>query len=242
MKMFLLGLILTAPVFAQSVSLPAYRDYKLTDIVKKGLTKEKIFKDLDRTFVKINSSICSNRVLMWSWDMKRAYGIDTAKVFMFYTNKTGEVGSKTWWYHVAPVVNQQGKLWVVDGGFPGKVDAAMSIPAWQKKFVGETTSCREIKAHETELIKRMFSRRVYPPTTEYGSHDCYHIVVPAGYWTPISVAQNLLGVNEHGRPVRFIRDRIDRGELMAACVEASTTKLGRIFVDEQKQCTEYLER
>jgi hypothetical protein len=74
----------------------------MTNIASQGLDKETPFSRMDRKFIKPKSSICSNRALMWANDFKQKWNLDTAKVFLFYTKKKGDVSRKTWWYHVAP--------------------------------------------------------------------------------------------------------------------------------------------
>lgn len=239
MKYLCLAFLMSLSALAQDVSLTGYRNHLVTDLARKGVTKEKVFKNLDRDFINIHNSICSNRALMWAWDIKRDYHAETAKIFLFYTDKTGEVGKKTWWHHVAPIVAEKGRLWVVDGGFPGEIDGPLSVASWQRKFVG-SSQCHRIDSRETELVEEMFKGHTFPATTRYGTFDCYYRIVPAGYWTPASVASNLLGKDKRGRPIHYVRDEIDANELMAACEEATTTPLGRVFTNEKKNCQNYL--
>lgn len=233
----LLGL--SAGLQAQNISLPEYGNWQVTDVASKRLTKESLYSRMDTRFVKTKSSICSNRALVWVYDFKRFFGVDAAKIFLFYTPKNGEVGRKTWWYHVSPMINENGQLWVMDAGFPKFIDTPLSKEEWLTKFVG-SSNCKEIKAGENELIERMFIGRVYPQTTRYGTYDCYYRITPAGYWTPASIAQNLLGVDEAGLPIHHVRDEIDHGELMQACTEASSGVFGRVLGDPKGNCRKYL--
>ena len=91
MKLLTLVLIFTMSVaaFANDIQLRDY-NYTVSDIAQRGLTKERIFQGLNRDFLKLGSSICSNRALIWAYDMQRQYRIGTAKIFLFYTEKTGE--------------------------------------------------------------------------------------------------------------------------------------------------------
>lgn len=239
MKNFVMALIVfSSTAFAQEVVIPDF-NWKMTDISTVGLTKEVLFTKINRDIMKLGSSICSNRALVWTHDFKRFQDIDAGKMFLFYTKKTGEIGSKTWWYHVAPIVNEKGEVFVLDAGFPGMVKTPLTPSEWTKKFTG-SANCKEIKASETDLIERMFKGHVYPETTSYGTHDCYYKYAPAGYWTPASVAKALLGKDENDRPVRHVRDEADRDELMTACIEASTNNFGRAFGNGKKKCEKYL--
>ena len=242
MKRLLLLCLLSVSTltFAQDLKLPEY-DFKLTDITTRGFTPESFFSKIDRSFVKLGSSICSNRALIWANNFKTQDKIDSAKIFLFYTKKTGEVGLKTWWYHVAPVVNVKGKQVVMDAGFPAKIKGPQTRDEWLHSFIG-STNCKEIKAKENELIERMFSSSVFPSTTEYGTFDCYYRVVPGPLWTPEQVAMDLLQADSNGRPVRFERSEINKNDLFQACIEATTTKFDRMFGGGKKQCEEYVNR
>lgn len=239
MKNFVLALtLLCSSAFAQEVVIPDFNS-KMTDITTKGFTKDTLFKKMNRNIMKLGASICSNRALVWTHDFKRFQDIDAGKVFLFYTKKSEQIGQKTWWYHVAPVVNESGSLIVLDAGFPGFVTEPMAPADWFKKFTG-SSNCKEIKASETDLLERMFKGYVFPKVTEYGTYDCYYKYAPAAYWTPASVAKNLLGKDENDRPINYVRDEFDAEELMTACMEASTRSIGRVFGSGKKKCEEYL--
>lgn len=241
MKTLLTTLALTLAsqlVSAQSVPLKDY-NWASDDIATKGITKEKLFASMDRSLVKLGDSICSNRALLWLNDFKRHHDIDGSKIFLFYTGKTGEAGAKTWWYHVSPLIAENGVEWVMDAGFSYNIKRPMSPQEWLKTFTG-STNCKEISANETDLIERMFKGQVFPENTKYGSYDCYYKKVPAGYWTPASVAMNLLGRDSSGRTTTFERPEINQNEVYAACKEAVTGPLGYALGSGARKCKKYL--
>ncbi len=214
--------------------------YSLTDISTRGETKESLFSKLNRTLVKTGSSICSNRALIWTYDMKRFQNIDAAKIYLFYTGKNGEIGNKKWWYHVAPVVNERGQAWVIDGGFSGFIKRPMTVSEWLTKFVN-TSNCKMINSRERDLFELMFKGRMYPEyTPQYGAVDCYTYIAPGPFWTPASVAMGVLQENERGEPIRFTRDVYDESELFQACKEAAAGRLGSVLGGKGKKCKEYL--
>lgn len=225
---------------AQDIKIDGY-DWTVTDIASRGLNKEDLYQRMDTKFIRAQKSICSNRALMWSQNFKRDYKLDTAKVFLFYTKKKARASAKTWWYHVAPAVNENGSIWMMDPGFPGFVDGPLTILDWAETMTG-SRNCKEIKPNETELIERMFITQVFPHNTSYGWHDCYYIVTPHTLWTPETVAMSLLGKNSSGEPVHFSRPRIDKEEYFQACVEATTGKLGFFFGDNKEKCKKLAER
>jgi hypothetical protein len=231
--------LITSSVFAQEISLADYNNWKLTDIATKGYKKEALFSKMNRDLIKVGASICSNRALVWAYDFKRNQNIDAGKLFLFYTKKTGEVGQKTWWYHVTPVINEKGAMFAMDAGFPSSIKTPLTPTDWLKKFTG-STNCKEIKANETDLIERMFAGYVFPQSTTHGNYDCYYAITPGGFWTPATVAMGLLGKDENGKPVSHVRDDIDSEEVYAACVEAVTSSVGRVFGGGKKKCKDYL--
>lgn len=240
MKLVTLALftILSSSAFAQDIYLNDY-NYTVPDIARLGLTKERIFTSMERKFIKLGSSICSNRALIWAHNMKREQGVDSAKMFLFYSEKTGEAGDKVWWYHVTPLVNENGTLWALDAGFPSFVRKPLLPQEWLQKFAG-STNCKELKKGDDDLIEKMFTKRRFPSTTRHGTYDCYYRITSAPYWTPSTVAQNLLGVNRDGQAGNYDRSEIKESELMQACTEASTSSVGGIFSNAKKKCSEYL--
>lgn len=244
-SMFFLLSLFSFSVMAADLPLTDY-PWSLTDIAEKGLTKERLFSRMDREFIKTKSSICSNRALMWAHDFKRDYNLDTAKVFLFFTKEETPEGElnisfrRTWWYHVAPVINENNQMWVMDAGF-AYIKAPMTLSQWTKKFAFSET-CKEIKATENELVELIFREKTFPRQTAYGHHTCYYKVVPHTIWTPDVLAKNLLGIDASGKPVRVERPEINKDELFQACIEATAGKLGWALGSSKKQCEEYVRR
>ena len=54
--------LVSSSVFAQDILLEDF-NYTVPDIARRGLTKETVFKGMERNFIKLGSSICSNRAL-----------------------------------------------------------------------------------------------------------------------------------------------------------------------------------
>ena len=237
MKTAFFFILISFSVFANDLIIKDY-DWKMTDITSRGYDKETLFTKMDRDFIKTKSSICSNRALMWNHDFKTKYNLDTGKIFLFYTKKKGEVSLKTWWYHVAPVINENNQAWVMDAGFPGWVKGPMTTNDWLAKF-SNSNNCKEINASETELVELIFKEQTFPNQTSYGQYDCYFKIVPHTLWTPDTVAMNILGRDSTGRPVRVERPEIDANELYQSCIEATSSKIGWALGSSKKKCKEY---
>jgi len=230
---------LSTSLLGQEIKLPDFKNWELTEISKLGYKKETLFSQMNRDLLKLTNSICSNRALVWAYDFKRKQNIDAGKIFLFFTEETGDIGLKTWWYHVSPIINEKGIIYALDAGFPALVKKPFTVKEWLKQFAHRET-CKEIKASEIDLVNRMFKGAVYPARTQYGSYDCYYILTPGGYWTPSSVAKGLLGTDETGAQVNYERDEIDKEEVFEACVEAATSPLGRALGGGKKRCEKYL--
>lgn len=241
MKFVLLSFFAAFSALAADVQIKDY-NWSMTDIASKGLTKETLFSKMDRDFIKLGKSICSNRALLWANDFKRDYNLDSGKVFLFFTTKKEEPSlRKEWWYHVAPVINENGNIVVMDAGFPGFIKTPLTVGQWLEKFA-YTANCKEISASDTDLVEYIYNQAVFPKQTAYGYNTCYYKIVPHTLWTPEVVAKNLLGKDSQGRPVRVERHEINKDELMQACLEATTGKIGWALGNGKKKCEEYVAR
>lgn len=236
--------ILITLLFAVSVAQAAdvqLNDYQwsVTDVLSKGLNKESLFTSMDRKFIKTNSSVCSNRAHMWANNFEKQHDLDTAKIFLFYTKKKGGASLRTWWYHVAPVINEGGNLFVMDAGFYGWIKGPMTKEEWLKQFTN-STNCKEIQSHETDLVQMINSSRVFPSETRYGNFDCYYKITPHTIWTPEFVAKSLLGKDSEGKPVHVDISQINKAQLYQACIEATASALGRVTGASAPACREYV--
>lgn len=238
MKLLMSLFFLSYGIFAQTITVPDY-NYVVRDISERNLSKETIYQKMNRTLVRSKDSICSNRAQVWGWDF-HVNQIESPKIFLFFTPQAGRFDGVTWWYHVSPLVNEDGRLWVMDAGYPKKVSTPLSINDWLKTFAGEKSVCKEIQNQDTDLIELMFSGNTFPTNTRHGKFDCYYRITSPGYWTPSQIAQNLLGRTEEGETVKFNRDNIDEDEVFSACIETSTTPVGYMLRRTKGQCRHFL--
>lgn len=245
MKVLLSSLLLLSSfsAFSQTITLSDF-NYPVPDIKELGLTKESLYKDMNRTLVRHQDSICSNRAHMWAFDFERKHHVTTPKIFLFYTSKNSHMGGRltgiNWWYHVTPMVNEGGELFAMDAGFPGKIKSALPMKEWLANFTGKDAKCKEILPGEDDLIELIYQGNAFPQTTRYGKYDCYYKITPAGYWVPGQVAKHILGKDESGRPVRLERDQINKDEVFEACLEASTTPAGWVWGNGYSKCNYYM--
>jgi hypothetical protein len=233
-----LALLLPLAAVAQDIFLPDYNTH-LTDVESVGLTKERVFRQLDRNLVDVYESVCSNRAHVWTYQLAKQKQITAGKIFVFYTDRSGMARQENWWYHVAPIISAKGELSVIDGGLPGVIDKPLTKDAWFKKIVNYT-ACREITSEDVDLIPNMFTMIRMPKMSLAGVSDCYYRITSAPYWTPKTIALNLLGKNEAGEPISFERTDFVENEVLAACLEVSTTGLNPGTERRLKRCRKFL--
>ena len=231
--------LFNAGVMASDIRLPGF-SFLLGDISARGFSADELFEKMDRTSFDLKNSICSNRALIWANDFKIREGLETAKIFMFYTPKAGVAQRSMWWYHVAPVVNERGKLAVLDAGFPAAIQRPTTIEEWLESF-SRSLRCKEIHPEDRDLLQLIFKEQVFPKETRHGVFDCYYVIAPFYYWTPGQVAETLLGEDESGETTRPRKPVIDSTELFQACLETRSTKIGYLFQQKRKECRSYVE-
>ncbi len=236
---FFILLSVSFSALSQEILLKNY-NWFLTDISELNLSKEEVFHDLDRSFIKTDSAICSNSAHMWANDLKIKYDIQSGKIFVFFTKINSDDGLKTWWYHASPLINENGAMWVLDAGYPYSIKSPLSLEGWFS-FFAKTTSCKEINLGEIELIEFMFKGQVFPQTTKFGKYDCYYKITPHTIWTPTSIAKSLLGKDQNGRSVKVDWQEINKSELFQACLESTTTKLTYHLNSSKYRCRKYVE-
>lgn len=236
-------LLFSVSAFSQTLTLSEF-NYPVPDIKSRGLTKETLYQSMNRTLVRSKDSICSNRAHMWAFDFKRKFDLDSPKIFLFFTPKNSRTGGWltgiSWWYHVSPMINEGGKFYVMDAGFPGKISKPLLMKDWLVTFTGVDHQCKEIKTGEDDLVELIFKEQTFPQQTRYGKYDCYYKITPAGYWVPGQVAKGILGRDESGRPVRLDRTTIQEKEVFEACLEASTTPAGWVWGNGYSKCNWYM--
>lgn len=238
MKLFLSLFLISTSIFSQTITIPEY-NYVVRDIKERHLTKESIYEEMNRILVRSKDSICSNRAHVWGWDFY-LNDIESPKIFLFFTKETGSFDGVTWWYHVSPLLNEGGKLWVMDAGYPSRVSTPLSVKDWLKTFNGVKSVCKQINSGDTDLIQRMYGGNTFPEQTRHGKYNCYYRITPPGYWTPSQIAKNLLGKSETGNAINFDRSEINADEVFFACTETATTPIGYALRRKKGQCRYFL--
>lgn len=131
----------------------------------------KVFNDLLNDGDK-NRSQCFKRAHMWAYDMWSKMGINSQKVFMFYTDRMQAIDEFDWWFHVAPVVTAGGVDYVLDGTFMTK---PVTLKEWTDYFMRTNKiNCPAITKYQ-----------------EFEDHQwtklCYTMKAPMYYFRPLDL-------------------------------------------------------
>lgn len=215
------------PVQAESrdIEIPGYH-YSVTDIKSKGLTSEKLFSTLSTSWMDLEHSICANRAQVWSYDLKRKYGINTGTVFVFFGKKVWKGRRHKYWYHAGTYVVEDGQELVLEGSYPKEVFKPLTLIEWmdnEMEGVVDASRCVEIKKDEDrDLTEQFYFHAFLPNVRKNGkpAYDCYYRKVPGYIAYPETVAELELGVDEDGNKTDYSLKGYDKPTLLNACVDA----------------------
>jgi hypothetical protein len=244
MKLWLLVLgFLVSTAFATTI--PEY-NYKLTDISLKGLDRQKLFNKMQRSMINLHDSICANRAHLWAYDFKRFYGIDTGKVFIFFTRELWSKEETGYMYHVAPYIADNGQEFVMEASYDD-LTRPLTVSEWiENETSGKVkgSECINLSKSDTDLTEYFYDRYNLPSRRSNGKKGarCYIKKVPGYYWFPASIAFHELGLDEEGAPVQFDPKAFDLDDVFAACKDAVSGKMGSLFSGAKQQCRQYLKR
>jgi hypothetical protein len=113
---------------------------------------------------------CFNRAQFWArhWQAQNAPA-GTDKVFIFFTQAYQRRFAHKWWFHVAPVVYQNGQPWTLDPTF---LDEPVTLADWLATFDSHTGGqCQRIST-----IDEYYANNNRP--------NCYYIVTSMFNYTP----------------------------------------------------------
>ena len=119
-------------------------------------------------------SQCFNRAHIWSKDMWDNHRIKSMKIFIFYTKKFREEVSDKWWFHVAPMINVNGKLMVMDREF---TKTPKTAEQWEKIFT------KKMKNPDYRCIK-MDNISTYYENNNYYNEFCNIEYSSMYHWGP----------------------------------------------------------
>jgi hypothetical protein len=246
MKTFIASVLLSSLTPAFSAGYLKDFDYQLTDIAFKGLRKESLFARTETSFMDLEKSICANRAHVWGYDLARFNKINTGKIFFFFGasiwNKNDKHG---YMYHVAPYIIENGAEYVMETSYPSELKAPVTVDEWMENETYnriKATDCLEITASDTDLTEYFYARQNLPEKRGAGKQGarCYFRKVPGHYWFPTSIAIHDLKKDEEGNKVEFDPKGFDLDDVLEACVETASGKIGRFFGGGKAKCKAHL--
>jgi len=243
MKSLLFLIALSSIASAQTGFIKDF-NYQVSDISELGLQKEVLFSKMERKMLDLEKSICSNRAQLWAYDLYRFNGINTGKIFIFFTSSIWRNDKKGWMYHVAPYIVENGTEYVMEATY-SDVTKPLTVEEWaENEMYGRVkgSECLEITASDTDLTEYFYERHTLPENRTGGKTGakCYIRKVPGYYWFPTSIALHDLKRDEKGKKVEYNPKSFDVDDVLEACTEAASTKLGRLLGGGRGKCKKHL--
>lgn len=223
-------------------------DYQLTDIATKGITKESLFSNAKTSFMDLEKSICANRAHVWGYDLFRFNKINAGKIFIFFGSSIWKKSDKHgYMYHVAPFIIENGNEYVLESSYPSELSGPLTVDEWIENETYNRvkgSDCVEITAKDTDLTEYFYERHTLPEVRASGKQGarCYIRKVPGHYWFPTSIALHDLKKDENGKPVEYDPKTFDESDVLEACIETASSKIGRVFGGGKEKCKAYLKR
>lgn len=134
------------------------------------------FQNAQKIFNSLNDgdksrSQCFKRAHIWSWDMWSNFGVQSQKMYIFYTRRYIQLEEFDWWFHVAPVVIADGVEYVFDRTYTKK---PVTVKEWKEIFMKGSVTCSYIDKMAT-YDNNQWSRL------------CYLMKTPMWYFRPLDM-------------------------------------------------------
>lgn len=166
--------------------------YELTKIYNMDDAKKLFISQRTRTK---RRSQCYNRAHVWTYELSKR-GVNSGKVWLFFTKRYIREYKYKWWFHVAPYiqVREQAEDVVMDREFTRD---PLPLTTWKNIFMKNNAKCPTVEYYSD-----------YRDHFWNGSKYCYYIKSSMYFWQPFNI-ENL----EKGE---LVQRRWDRNELEQA--------------------------
>lgn len=118
------------------------------------------------------NSQCYNRAHVWAWEEFQKSGLNSVKLFMFFTSRYIRNYRYKWWFHVTPMTYVSGgdipEILTLDRRFS---KTPLPLKAWTDIFIHSKRDC--------PIVSKYSDYR----NNQY-KEDCYLIPVSMYYWQP----------------------------------------------------------
>ena len=142
-----------------------------------------IFNKMRKDFTKEGE--CYNRAHVWSYEEHKRSGVNTMKVFMFFTERYIRKYKFHWWFHVTPAIYVASlkSLRTLDRRY---TSGPRLTKTWSDVFVKSKRTCKRVAKFDDYWLNQ---------TTQ----DCYHIVASMYYVIPRDLEKrDLTGIEKSG--------------------------------------------
>jgi hypothetical protein len=137
-------------------------------------------------------SQCFKRAHMWSFDMWSQMGIQSEKLFIFWSKRYQILEEFDWWFHVAPMVTVAGEEYVMDGTFMSK---PITVNEWKNYFI------------KTEKITCPVIENYQQFEAGHWNRLCFLMKVPMYYFSPLNIeARDKQGVERNHWELEELQD------------------------------------
>lgn len=147
-----------------------------------------IFRRMRRDYQ--NNSQCYNRAHIWTYEEWKKTGLNSMKVFLFFTSRYIRNYRYKWWFHVSPMVKTAGGDLVLDRRYTGGPRAK---DTWTKNFIYSGRKCPVVYNY-------------YDYRNNQQSEDCYMIPTSMYFWQPRNIASRDSG---GGSPTQYYQSNIN---------------------------------
>lgn len=151
-----------------------------------------IFSKMKRSYQ--GDSQCYNRAHVWAYEEHKRSGLNSIKLFLFFTSRYIRNYRYKWWFHVSPLVlikeGESSTERVMDRAF---TRGPRTIASWLTNFIRSGRSCPKVALYN-----------------DYRQHqneeDCYLIPVSMYFWQP----RDIVSRDNNGTvKTQFIKKEVD---------------------------------
>lgn len=151
-----------------------------------------IFKRMRRDY-QYNSQ-CYNRAHVWAYEEYQKTGLNSIKLFLFFTNRYIRNYRYKWWFHVSPMALLKDGDSSVERVFDRRYTGGLrAIKSWTDIFIASKRTCPRVQRYND-----------YRNNQE--TEDCYLIPVSMYFWQP----RDILRRDQTGSvKVQFFKSEVD---------------------------------
>ena len=139
-------------------------------VIPDTTTANDMFRRMRRDYQ--NDSQCYNRAHIWAYEEYKTSGLNSMKLFLFFTNRYIRNYRYKWWFHVSPMNQVQTADSSGERVFDRRyTSGTRTLKNWTDNFIASRRTCPKVERYND-----------YRNNQE--SEDCYLIPVSMYFWQP----------------------------------------------------------